>query len=52
MDEKRLLEEIDKKKNLQADKYLNCIKEIIKNHPDYYKNKDYAKKIMEEKETS
>lgn len=49
MDEKKLLEAIERKNNLQADKYFNCVKEIIKSNPDYYRNKTYAKKFMKEK---
>ena len=42
MDTKKLLQQIDKLKNEQVEKYSICIKSLINKYPEYYKDKDYA----------
>lgn len=47
MDKNKLIEKIrDNKKNL-ANTYYKLIKKIIKEDPEYYKNKKYAEEFLE-----
>ena len=45
MDTKKIIKKINENKSNQVDKYVEYIKEIVKKYPEYYKNKDYAKKF-------
>lgn len=46
MDKERLLKIAKKRKELkQADIYFKCVQNIVKSDPQYYYNKEYAKKF-------
>lgn len=45
MDEKKLLKKIEENKSKQVNKYVECIKKIVRNDPIYYKDKKYAEKF-------
>ena len=48
LDEK--IEKYKKTKNNQVDKIYECVKKVVKNDPNYYKDKDYAKSFLNKTE--
>ena len=40
-----IFKKINENQRKQVDKYVEIIKEIVKKYPEYYKDKDYAKKF-------
>ena len=45
MDTEVIFKKINENQRKQVDKYVEIIKEIVKKYPEYYKDKDYAKKF-------
>ncbi len=45
MDIEKIIKKINENKSIQVDKYVETIKELVKKYPEYYKDKDYAKKF-------
>lgn len=45
MDINKLLSKIEQNKEKQVDKYVDCIKRVVRNNPAYYKDKKYADKF-------
>ena len=45
MDKQKLFQKIEEKKKKQVDKYVNTIKKIVNDDPEYYRNKKYAGKF-------
>lgn len=45
MDIEVILKKINENQGKQVDKYVKNIKDIVKKYPEYYKDKDYAKKF-------
>ena len=43
MNKRILLEKIEENKNLQVEKYYQCMQQVIRNDPYYYANKKYVK---------
>lgn len=47
MDKEKLFQKIEENKKLQVDKYVNSIKMLVKEHREYYKDKEYAEKFKD-----
>lgn len=45
MDIEVIFKKINENQGKQVDKYVKNIKDIVKKYPEYYKDKDYAKKF-------
>ncbi len=45
MNKQKLFEKIEEKKNTQVNKYVNTIKKVVRDNPEYYSKKDYAEKF-------
>lgn len=43
---KKLKDIIERQKTIQAKEYYNAIRKVVKNDPQYYKDKGYAKFFM------
>lgn len=47
MDKEKLFQKIEENKKSQVDKYVNSIKKLVKEHREYYKDKEYAEKFKD-----
>ena len=47
MDKEKLFQKIEENKKMQVDKYVNSIKMLVKEHKEYYKDKEYAEKFKD-----
>lgn len=47
MNKEKLFQKIEENKKLQVDKYVNSIKILVKEHREYYKDKEYADKFKD-----
>lgn len=45
MDKQKLFKKIEEKKNKQVGQYVNIVKKIVKDDPEYYRDKKYAEKF-------
>lgn len=47
MNKEKLFQKIEENKKLQVDKYVNSINVLVKEHREYYKDKEYAEKFKD-----